>query len=183
MKSFFRSTAAPIISRNVHNSTMSLGHRPGVVSSLSSSFFSTMGKKVESKRTIDELHVTTIDESSYLHNIEPIPSQEKKSHCIKMIASHNYKKGDIIFQQTSNLKITSQKSLHSIQLSANKYINIFKNAFLEHSLHPNLIANFCNKGNGVQFIVLKDILKGENLTFNYLTTNDVIGEFNSASYH
>ena len=91
-------------------------------------------------------------------------------------ANKSIKKGSLVFEiSTENINETPSK--YSVQIGLNKHVEPITDEiskkqpeffwrFLNHSCEPNCVCNIDN----MSFDAIKDIDSGEQLTFNYLTT-------------
>ena len=94
-----------------------------------------------------------------------------------LIAQENIAKHTIIFLYEDNA--TDQRTRTSIQVAANKHIEPGDfGAFANHSCEPNtqIIVNYDEERNVAQVLMLsiKPIQKGEEITFDYATTETTV---------
>lgn len=96
-----------------------------------------------------------------------------------MIAQENIPKHTIIFLYQDS--VTNQRTRTSIQVAFDKHIEPGDfGAFANHSCEPNcqIIANYDKATNSANVLMLTivDIAKGEELTFDYATTETEVTE-------
>ncbi len=97
-----------------------------------------------------------------------------------VFTSRPYTKGSIVV--SSNLAEPGSKAKpcsHSIQTNVNEHIMMDAPAILiNHSCDPNVgVAMQLNEGGSYDFVALRDIQEGEELRFDYETTEYVVGAF------
>jgi len=97
-----------------------------------------------------------------------------------VIASRPFTKGSIVV--SSNLAEPNPKATpcsHSIQTNVNEHIMMDVPAILiNHSCDPNVgVAAQLNEAGSYDFVALRDIQEGEELRFDYETTEYVVGAF------
>ena len=78
-----------------------------------------------------------------------------------VIANKNYKEGELV--NVLKGEIFPEPDKYSIQLSENQHILDDFAKYMNHSFNPNCIIV------GYQIIALREILEGDELTFNYNT--------------
>lgn len=100
-------------------------------------------------------------------NIEVIVSPSGK----KTIATVDLKKGREVLLIDGNE--TTKRSRYTIQISSEKHILPDEKAgkYINHSCSPNL-----KKEEGLVFVACRDIVKGDEVTFDYETTEKEIAE-------
>jgi hypothetical protein len=95
-----------------------------------------------------------------------------------VFATEDIKEGETIFNINTSI-VTNKPSVYSVQIGAGKHVQPPDNIdvsdkpdyfwkYLNHSCEPN---SYCNL-NDLTFKALRDIKKGEHITFNYLTTEE-----------
>ncbi|HVV26168.1 MAG TPA: SET domain-containing methyltransferase [Candidatus Saccharimonadales bacterium] len=86
-----------------------------------------------------------------------------------VFAAKNIKKGQLVVHGRGLYRV-KDRTVHSFQLGKDKFMQLDKLArSINHSCEPNLgVRN--NDCNGYDFIALRDIKAGEELTWDYETT-------------
>ena len=90
-------------------------------------------------------------------------------------AKKNIKKGEVVLIFEGKLRnlqdlesLPDDVSDHAVQVSENKWLELTDNAkLINHSCEPN-----CGIKNKVKIIAMKDISKGDEVTFDYNMTED-----------
>ncbi len=100
----------------------------------------------------------------------------KTNNYFGVFAINTIEKGEVIFKINTDI-IVEKPSKYSVQIAKSKHVEPPTNIditdkpdyfwrFLNHNCEPN---SFCNLKD-MTFNALRDIKKGEHITFNYLTT-------------
>lgn len=89
---------------------------------------------------------------------------------VKNVARSNIKAGTVIFQEHG--PIHDQPHMHSIQVGVDQHCEIQgEGRFTSHSFNPNMMVRIVEMtSHPVDFVALRDIAEGEDLTFDYTTT-------------
>jgi SET domain-containing protein len=86
-----------------------------------------------------------------------------------ILANRDIKKEEVILKLKGILKSRSDASPESVQIDDDKFIDskyYYVEDYINHSCDPNTYIDF----NKFVFIALKNIHSGEEITYNYLTT-------------
>ena len=86
-----------------------------------------------------------------------------------LIANRDFKEGEVIVKLKGIINRCSKAAPESVQIDENKFIDskyYYVEDYINHSCNPNTKIDFDN----LVFIALRDIKKGEEVTYNYLTT-------------
>ena len=96
---------------------------------------------------------------------------EKGTHGFLTLAGSDLFKGNVVLKIDG--KETSLRDKYTIQVSPNLHIipNDDSGKYINHSCFPNLMVNERR-----QFVALMDIKKGEEITFDYNSTEDELAE-------
>lgn len=81
----------------------------------------------------------------------------------------NIKKGKTVLKLKGFIKKGSEASPEAVQVNNDKFIDskyYYPEDYINHSCDPNTRIDFT----GMNFIASRDIKKGEEITYNYLTT-------------
>jgi hypothetical protein len=85
-----------------------------------------------------------------------------------VFARRNFKKGELVLSATG--KILNYQTMYTIQIDWDCHLDVDAPAkYLNHSCNPNLGVKTGEKG-FPQFYALRDIQKGEEVTFDYAMT-------------
>jgi len=83
-------------------------------------------------------------------------------------ATRDFRRGETVLKGTG--KVLPYQTMYSIQIDWNRHLAIGSPAkYLNHSCDPNLGVRKCN-AEGVEFVAIRDIQKGEEVTFDYAMT-------------
>lgn len=105
-------------------------------------------------------------------------NQNKALHvCVKktpekgfgVFAEKDFARGELVVVGRG-VKVLSDRTLHSIQINLNRHVLLDEpTVFLNHCCFPNVgVRN--NQYNGYDFIALADIVEGEEIVYDYETT-------------
>ena len=86
-----------------------------------------------------------------------------------LLANRDIKKGEIILKLKGIMKKCSEASVESVQIDDDKFIDskyYYPEDYINHSCDPNTKIDFKT----MNFVALRNIKKGEEITYNYLTT-------------
>jgi hypothetical protein len=99
---------------------------------------------------------------------EVVPDPAHNGH--KTVARQNISKNEVIFSELGD--VLSTPNVYTVQTGEHSHVMFTGEAkFLAHSFSPNLKALiYPTRNNLVEFITIRDINKGESLSFNYCTT-------------
>lgn len=95
----------------------------------------------------------------------------KKNGNFRTIAAKKFVKGDVLLKVTGEETVVRDR--YTIQLRKDSHIipNQFSGKYVNHSCLPNTMIN-ANR----EFIALKEVKQGEELTFDYKSTEDELAE-------
>ncbi len=88
---------------------------------------------------------------------------------LALFANKKFKKGDKIIYLKGKLVNAANSTPEAVQMSDNKFIDtkyLVPEDFINHSCLPNTKLDVVKRW----FVAIKDILKNDEITFNYLTT-------------
>ena len=86
-----------------------------------------------------------------------------------LLANKDIGKGTVVLRLKGIIKKCSEAAPESVQIDHNKFIDskyYYIEDYINHSCEPNVKIDFKK----LNFIGLRDIRKGEEITYNYLTT-------------
>jgi len=87
-----------------------------------------------------------------------------------LIANRHIKRGEIVLPfKFDSIKKLSEASPEAIQVDEDKFFDskyYYVSDYVNHSCNPNTKIDF----DSMNFVALKDIKKGKEITYNYLTT-------------
>ena len=102
-----------------------------------------------------------------------IPKHLKFTHNKKgraLVAAKKIKKGIVVLPlKGSVVRTCREATAEAVQIDEDKFIDsfhLYAEDFINHSCNPNLKIDFEN----MNFVALRNIKKGEELNYNYLTT-------------
>ncbi|MBN1149169.1 MAG: SET domain-containing protein-lysine N-methyltransferase [Anaerolineales bacterium] len=85
-----------------------------------------------------------------------------------VFAARDFRRGELVIRATG--PVLPYQSMHSIQIDWDRHMKVGSPArYLNHSCDPNLGVRSCN-ARGVEFVALRDIQAGEEVTFDYAMT-------------
>jgi len=86
-----------------------------------------------------------------------------------LIANRYFKKGEIVLPLKGIIRKCSESTPDAVQIDDDKFIDSdyrYVEDHINHSCDPSVKIDF----NSMNFVALKDIKKGEEISYNYLTT-------------
>jgi len=93
-----------------------------------------------------------------------------------LLANRDIKKGEVILKMKGFMNSSKDSSYESVQIDKDTFIdseNYYVDDFINHSCNPNLWLNIIN----MNYITLRNIKKGEEITINYMTNEyDLVEE-------
>ena len=93
-----------------------------------------------------------------------------------LIACSKIKKGDIVLPfKYDSVKKNSEASPEAVQIDEDKFLDseyYYASDYINHSCSPNTKIDF----NGMNFVAFRNIKKGEEIAYNYLTTEYDLAE-------
>lgn len=98
-----------------------------------------------------------------------LKSIKTKSKSRSLFANRNFKKGEIILKLKGVILKRPEADPDAVQIDEDAFIASkyrYVEDLINHSCNPSLKIDF----NKMAFVALRDIKKGEELTYNYLTT-------------
>jgi uncharacterized protein len=110
-------------------------------------------------------------------NITPVVVKETPDKGIGVFAAKDFARGEIVLVGRG-IKILSVRTLHSIQMNLNLHVLLDEPAvFLNHCCSPNVgVRN--NQYGGYDFVAIADIVEGEEIVYDYETTETAFaGQF------
>lgn len=104
-----------------------------------------------------------------MNEFHPIIVLNTKTRGLGVFANASIKKGERVVCGKP-VRITIERTHHSFQIDVNTHVELDEPArLINHSCNPNLGIKNNNFG-GYDFIAIKKIKKGEELTWDYCTT-------------
>lgn len=86
-----------------------------------------------------------------------------------VFATHDMKKGETVFEGKP-VALVKERTNHSFQIHFNAHVQLDKTSrSINHSCEPNTGVQY-NTYAGYDFVALRDIKKGEEITWDYETT-------------
>lgn len=93
-----------------------------------------------------------------------------------LLVSRNIAKGEVILKMKGTMKNAINSSPQSVQIDEDKFIDSeyhYADDYINHSCNPNIWLNIIN----MNYIALRNIKKGEEITINYMTNEyDLVEE-------
>ena len=86
-----------------------------------------------------------------------------------LIANRDFKKGEVILPLKGIIRKCSESTPDALQLGRNKFIDSdhrYAEDHINHGCDPSIRIDF----DLMKFVALRDVEKGEEITYNYLTT-------------
>lgn len=104
-----------------------------------------------------------------MRNMQSIIINKTKSKGVGVFAMRNFLEGEVIVYGKM-VRLLPARTMHSFQINANTHVQLDKvSRSINHSCKPNTgIRN--NAFQAYDFIALKKIVKGEEITWDYETT-------------
>lgn len=85
-----------------------------------------------------------------------------------VFAARDFQRGELVVRATG--PVLTFQSMYSIQIDWDRHMQVGPPAkYLNHSCNPNLGVRSCN-AEGVDFVALRNIKEGEEITFDYAMT-------------
>lgn len=100
------------------------------------------------------------------HRFPPRFVVKTSAHGLGVFATKNFRKGQLLFKMHG--EISTHPTRTSVQIGKNKHIEDTIAAFVNHSCSPTAKVNKRTK----IFVSLRNIKKGDEITFNYNKNED-----------